>query len=278
MQTWMNQSEGDTIGIAFSGMGSEGNALGSGLNPFTSRQYAFQTMETLDALGLYGKDLNVIGHSMGGAAGMEMGLAIDALHPVDPPDVRYVLIAPAVGPDSVPFLTEGLTSGLIDLQNDFGSTWPLDPRRWLAHLGNVALGGTVVNALLPGAPDYIQGVHSGYAGNYGFEQLAATSKGLLVQGYPDPSRVASFLAQNRVLVVAAAQDRLVDPQVVERVFGDDVITVPGNHYPHLGNSVDPAAAGSPAVILEAAKQLLNAPFLPHFRPGGGGGGGRLNVR
>ena len=277
MQTWMNQSEGDTIGIAFAGMGSEGNALGTGLNPYTPRQYGFQTMEALDALGLYGKDLNVIGHSMGGAAAMHIGMTVDARGGPNPPHMRYVLLAPAVGPDSVPFLTEGFSGWLINTQNDLGSTWGSDPRRWGANAGGFLASGAVVGTLIPGAPDYVQDVHSGFSGRYGFEQLASTSKGLMSQGYPDPAAVQAFMARNQVLVVAAGQDHLVDPHVVERVFGDDVVTLPGNHYAHLGNSLDPAAAGSPAQILEAARRTLNAPFIVLPRPGGGGGG-RVNVR
>jgi hypothetical protein len=92
---------------------------------------------------------------------------------------------------------------------------------------------------------------------------------LIGQPYPDPAQVQAFLARNQVLVVAAGQDRIVDPQVIERVFGAGVLSVDGNHYPHLPNASDPGAAGSPALILDAARPVLNAPMI-ELRPGVGG--------
>src|SRR5262249_22967196 len=62
MQDWMDLANGDTIGIAFAGMGSEDNHLGTGDYPFTPKQYAGYTLEAVERLGLWGKDLNVIGH------------------------------------------------------------------------------------------------------------------------------------------------------------------------------------------------------------------------
>lgn len=282
MQKWMELSSSPTIGMAFAGMGNEGHGLGDGQYPFYPRQYAFQTMETLDLLGLYGKDLNIIGHSMGGAAALDMGITIDEIGGANPPHVRYVLLAPAVGPDSVPFLTQGGTAALIQFQNlegsfpatdemrrymslmssmqgGYGASTALMPKD-LALTGNVLFGGGVVDSLLPGAPDYIRTIHAQFANEYGFNTLKATADGLTAQPYPDPAAVQNFLANNPVLVVAANQDKLVSPDVVRRVFGPSVLSVNGNHYAHLPNSVDPSAASSPAAILEAARRVLNQPF------------------
>jgi pimeloyl-ACP methyl ester carboxylesterase len=279
MQDWMNLSNGDSIGIAMAGMGSEGDALGTGSSPFTPRQYASHTLEALDRLGLFGKEINVVGHSMGGAAAMEMGLAVDELAAggLEHPDMRYVLLAPAAGPDSVPFLTQGWESALISVQNFLG-TGPTEPTSvdgypvitgpGLAYIGNDLVGGLVVGHLIPGAPDYIQGVHSDFANVGGFPQLAATAYGLTNQGYPDPAAVERFMANNPVLVVAASEDKLVAPEVVEDVFGPDVLTVAGNHYAHLPVDGD---ATSQAEIFRRAAEILNAPFAAQ---GGGGGGGR----
>jgi len=283
MQNWMQLSDDPTIGIALGGMGNEGHGLGSGQYPFYPRQYAFQTMETLDLLGLYGKDLNVVGHSMGGAAAMHMGITIDEMGGANPPHMRYVLLAPAVGPNSVPFLTEGWTGVLIPVQNLEGSYPATDEmRRYLslmnsgqsgfgpppppvmpqdlAYTGNALAGGTVVDYLLPGAPDYIREVHSEFANQFGFNTLAATANGLTSQPIPDPAAVQSFLGNNPVLVVAANQDRLVSADEIRRIFGPNVLSVNGNHYAHLPNLLDPSAAGSPAAILEAAREILNLPF------------------
>jgi pimeloyl-ACP methyl ester carboxylesterase len=95
MQRWMDLSPQPTIGIAFAGMGSEGDFLGSGDSPLTAKQYAFHTMEALDALGLYGKDLALYGHSMGGASVLQMGLATDRMVAAgaDRPTVDYVLLS-----------------------------------------------------------------------------------------------------------------------------------------------------------------------------------------
>src|SRR5262249_59106182 len=75
MQKWMDASPEPVIGISIAGMGSEGNFMGNGDSMFTAKQYAFDTMAVLDRLGLYGKELNLVGHSMGGAAVLQMGLA-----------------------------------------------------------------------------------------------------------------------------------------------------------------------------------------------------------
>jgi pimeloyl-ACP methyl ester carboxylesterase len=278
MGNWMQLSDEPTIGFAFGGMGNEGDGLGSGQYPFYPRQYAFQTMETLDLLGLYGKDINVIGHSMGGAAAMYMGIAVDEMGGPNPPHMRYILLAPAVGPDSVPFLTEGWTGPLINWQNTEGSfpvtqemrpyvgltnypagSPPLMPQDF-AYVGNSLAGGAVVDYLLPGAPEYIHDVHSQFANQYGFNTLAATANGLTTQPFPDPTAVQSFLNNNHVLVVAANQDRLVSADEVRRIFGTDVLSVNGNQYAHLPNSSDPSAAGSPAAIFEAAREILNLAF------------------
>jgi pimeloyl-ACP methyl ester carboxylesterase len=229
------------------------------------RQYAFHTMEALDRLGLYGKELDVIGHSMGGAAALQMGLATERLVAAgaERPEVRYVLLEPAPAGDSVPFLTSTpLISAAISLQNWAGATSLLGiDLEGLAYAGNSALGGPIVDHLLPQAPDSIRDVHKRFAEGAGFEQLRATASGLTGQPEPDPSEIRAFLARNPVLVVAADGDAIVATPVVQGLFGSaNVLVVQGDHYAHVE---DPA-------VLDAAQSLFSRPFAPDGPAGGGG--------
>jgi pimeloyl-ACP methyl ester carboxylesterase len=266
MQAWMDRAEGPVIGIAMAGMGSEGHFLGSGDAMLTPRQYAFHTMEALDRLGLYGKDLDVIGHSMGGAAALQMGLATERLvaDGAQRPDVRYVLLEPAPAGDSVPFLTSTpLISSAISLQNWAGTTSirGIDLEA-LAYGGNSVLGGNIVDTLLPLAPSSIKDVHKHFAEGAGFEQLRATASGLTGQPETNPLEIEAFLARNPVLVVAGDSDTIVATPVVQGIFGSgNVLVVHGDHYAHVE---DPA-------VLEAARALFARPFGASA-PGGGGGG------
>jgi hypothetical protein len=237
MQRWMGLSPQPTIGIALSGMGSEGGFLGSGASPLTAKQYAFDTMEALDRLGLYGKHLDLYGHSMGGAALLQMGLATDRMVQAGAtrPDVSYVLLQPAPSGDSVPFLTERWSRGLIAVQNDLGSAGWLG--NVLSSFGNWVAAGPIVNDLIPGAPDYIKDVHASFAGEAGFPQLKATAAGLVLQAEPDPAEVQAFLNDNHVLVVAGTQDRIVSTAAVQGIFDGRVFEVPGNHYAHLPTDI-----------------------------------------
>jgi pimeloyl-ACP methyl ester carboxylesterase len=238
MQRWMELSPEPTIGIAFGGMGSEGDFLGSGAAPLTPRQYAFSTMEALDSLGLYGRELNLYGHSMGGAALLQMGLATDEMVAAGAtrPDVNYVLLQPAPSGDSVPFLTERWTRGLIAFTNHLGSQSPAG--NFAASLLNGAGAWFIVgHDLIPGAPGYIHEVHQGFAGGAGFPQLMATAGGLMFQGEPDPAAVRAFMERNHVLVVAGSQDRIVSTEAVRGIFDGQVFEVAGNHYAHLPSDI-----------------------------------------
>jgi pimeloyl-ACP methyl ester carboxylesterase len=270
MQTWMDAAAGDTIGISMAGMGSEGHFLGNGDSPLTPRQYGFHTLEALDRMGLFGKELNVVGHSMGGAAALQMGLAIESLTADGRPrpDVRYVLAEPAPAGDSVPFLTDYRLGGSyvlgasnwIGIQNWAGTTG-FGPLEWVAEQGNHLLGGGIVNDLMPDAPEAVRNVHAHFADGAGFEQLEATALGLTSQQEPDPEAVAAFLARNPVLVLAGDADRIVGSPVVEGIFGGaSVVPIVGGHYAHL---TDPAA-------LDAVRSLFSLSFRPQV-PGGGGG-------
>ena len=270
MQAWMDRAQGPVIGIAMAGMGSEGHFLGSGDSMLTPRQYAFHTMEALDRLGLYGKDLDVVGHSMGGAAALQMGLATERLVAggAEKPDVRYVLLEPAPAGDSVPFLTSTpLISAAISLQNWAGVTDIFGiGLEGLAYAGNSALGGPIVDRLLPLAPDAIKDVHKGFAEGAGFEQLRATASGLTGQPEADPSEIRAFLARNPVLVVAGDSDTIVATPVVQGIFGSgNVLVLHGDHYAHVE---DPA-------VLDAAQALFARPF--GAPASGGGGGGPMRV-
>jgi pimeloyl-ACP methyl ester carboxylesterase len=278
MQRWMDLSPEPTLGIAFAGMGSEGDFLGSGASPLTAKQYAFHTMEALDALGLYGKELNVYGHSMGGAAVLQAGLATDRMVEAGAtrPTVNYVLLEPAPTGDSVPFLTEGALSGVINLQTNIGAAgWFGD----LVSQGTSRIGsGIVVNHLIPGAPEYIQDVHESFAGSGGFDQLKATGQGLVLQAEPDPAEVRAFLAGNHVLVVAGTQDRIVSTDAVNGIFGGQVFEVPGNHYAHLPSEI--SEENHFGDVEQRVREFLEEPPLPPAPTGppGGGGGGSWNVR
>jgi hypothetical protein len=273
MQRWMDLSAQPTIGIAFAGMGSEGGFLGSGDSPLTAKQYAFHTMEALDALGLYGKDLALYGHSMGGAAVLQMGLATDRMVAAgaDRPPVDYVLLQPAPSGDSVPFLTEGLVADAINLQTNVGAAGWLGNA--VSQLTNWLGSGVVVNHLIPGAPEYIQDVHETFARSGGFDQLKATAQGLVLQAEPDPAEVRAFLASNHVLVVAGAEDRIVSTAAVQGIFDGHVYEVPGNHYAHLPSEI--AAENHFGDVEERVREFLQEPVpAPSAGPGWGGGGVR----
>jgi len=240
MQDFMDMSGHDTIGIAFSGMGAEGDFLGSGASPLTAKQYAFHTMAAMDALGLYGKDLTLYGHSMGGAAALQMALATErmvAAGEAERPDVKYVLLQPAPSGDSVPFLTQGGNSALISVQNWAGTT-DIGLLEGAARVGNDWMGAGVVADLMPGAPAYIQAIHAGFANQAGFAQLKATAAGLTDQGEPDPQELQALLSHNDVLVVGGTEDRIVSTEALEEIFGPGrVFEVPGNHYAHLPSTI-----------------------------------------
>jgi pimeloyl-ACP methyl ester carboxylesterase len=266
MQAWMDRAQGPVIGIAMAGMGSEGHFLGSGDSMLTPRQYAFHTMEALDRLGLYGKDLDVVGHSMGGAAALQMGLATERLvaEGASRPDVRYALLEPAPAGDSVPFLTSTpFISAAISLQNWAGTTRILGlDLEGLAYGGNSLLGGHIVDTLLPLAPDTIKDVHKRFAEGAGFEQLRATARGLTGQPETDPLEIRDFLTRNPVLVVAGDGDTIVATPVVEGLFGSaNVLVAHGDHYAHVED----------LTVLDTVEALLARPFRAP-EPGGGGGG------
>jgi len=269
MQRWMDLSPQPTIGIAVAGMGSEGDFLGSGDSPLTAKQYAFHTMEALDALGLYGKDLGLYGHSMGGAAVLQLGLATDRMVAAGAtrPRVDYVLLQPAPSGDSVPFLTEGLVSTAINVQTDIGAAGWLGNA--VSQLTNRLGSGVVVNHLIPGAPEYIQNVHEGFASSGGFDQLKAAAQGLVLQAEPDPAEVRAFLASNHVLVVAGAQDRIVSTAAVQGIFDGHVYEVPGNHYAHLPSEI--AEENHFGDVEERVREFLQQP-VPTPGTGWGGGG------
>jgi hypothetical protein len=275
MQRWMDLSPQPTVGIAVAGMGSEGDFLGSGASPLTAKQYAFHTMEALDDLGLYGKDLVLYGHSMGGASVLQMGLATDRMVAggAYPPSVDYVLLQPAPSGDSVPFLTEGLVSTVINAQTDVGASGWLGNA--VAQVTNWIGSGTVLNYLTPGAPEYIQDVHEGFAATGGFDQLEATAQGLVLQEEPDPAEVRAFLASNHVLVVAGTQDRIVSTAAVQGIFDGQVFEVPGNHYAHLPSEI-PAENHSGDVETRVREFLQQA--VPTPSGGAGWGGSGLHLR
>jgi pimeloyl-ACP methyl ester carboxylesterase len=276
MQRWMDLSPEPAIGIAIAGMGSEGDFLGSGPAPLTAKQYAFHTMEALDALGLYGKELNLYGHSMGGAAVLQAGLATDRMVQAGDtrPNVNYVLLEPAPTGDSVPFLTEGPWSGLINLQTGVGAAGWLG--NGISQVTNLAGSWLVVNNLILGAPEYVQDVHESFPRSGGFDQLKATAQGLVLQAEPDPAEVRAFLAANHVLVVAGSQDRIVSTDAVQGLFDGEVFMVPGNHYAHLPSEI--AEENHFGDVEQRVREFLEEPPPAGGSTGSGGGGGSSHVR
>jgi pimeloyl-ACP methyl ester carboxylesterase len=276
MQRWMDLSPEPAIGIAIAGMGSEGDFRGSGPSPLTAKQYAFHTMEALGALGLYGKELNLYGHSMGGAAVLQAGLATDRMVEggTTRPNVNYVLLEPAPTGDSVPFLTEGPWSGLINFQTGLGAAgWLGDG---ISQATNLVGSWLVVNNLIPGAPEYVQDVHESFPRSGGFDQLKATAQGLVLQAEPDPAEVRAFLAANHVLVVAGSQDRIVSTDAVQGLFDGEVFVVPGNHYAHLPSEI--AEENHFGDVEQRVREFLEERPRAGGSTGSGGGGGSSHVR
>jgi hypothetical protein len=247
MQDWMDASGAPAIGIAMAGMGSEGHYVGSGASqqtfltntgpvtsPYSPKQYGFSALEVMNTLGLFGREINVIGHSMGGAAALHLGLAVDALE-ADPAvageaRMRYVLLAPAPSGDSVPFLRSGPSATLINLQN-WAGTGVLEG---VAALGNRLLGGAVIDHLLDQAPQWIKDIHTGFAAEAGFNQLRVTAHGLIRQPEPAPHAVAAWLDANAVYVVAGDDDAIVSTAAVQGVFGARRVRIlAGDHYAHV---------------------------------------------
>lgn len=278
MQDWMNATVDESgqplpvIGVAIAGMGSEGDFIGSPDVPYTPKQYAFSAMETLDLLGLYRADLNVFGHSMGGAAAMQMGLAFDRM-PAGVrggTDVDYVLLQPAASGDSVPFLTDTpVVSSAIAFQNGLGD-WG-----WLGEdianmvSGDVNISGAVVERLIPTAPAYIKSIHANFSHLAGFNQLSATALGLVSQPETPSADIAAWMAANDVMVVAGAEDRIVGSPQVMGFYGDlgtpaDGVhfaaghgrVYAGGHYAHVEN---------PA-ILRDVRAFLQPDVLPAHGP------------
>jgi pimeloyl-ACP methyl ester carboxylesterase len=237
-------------------MGAEGHFAGTGASAFTPKQYAFQTLSAMDLLGLGRRQkVNVIGHSMGGAAAYEMGRALAsraaARLPGEPPPMSFVLIAPALAPDSVSFLHHPFYGSLIRVNNRVGSQAPPALMELVRKTGVPA---AIVDSLLPGAPEPLRRIHAGFND---FSQLRATAQGLLSQPHPDPVEVRDFLDRFPTLIVAAGDDRLVDPRVVQRIFGpENVLLLEGrNHYPHLPQ--DGVLGEDGQRLLEAARDVLN---------------------
>jgi pimeloyl-ACP methyl ester carboxylesterase len=253
---WDELVQGDSVSIAAGGMGAEGHFAGTGASAFTPKQYAFQTLSAMDLLGLGRRQkVNVIGHSMGGAAAYEMGRALAsraaARLPGEPPPMSFVLIAPALAPDSVSFLHHPFYGSLIRVNNRVGSQAPPALMELVRKTGVPA---AIVDSLLPGAPEPLRRIHAGFND---FSQLRATAQGLLSQPHPDPVEVRDFLDRFPTLIVAAGDDRLVDPRVVQRIFGpENVLLLEGrNHYPHLPQ--DGVLGEDGQRLLEAARDVLN---------------------
>lgn len=100
--------------IALDGFGGDGSARTDASVPYTPKQYGFQMLEALDALGLLGsKDLKVVGHSMGGAATGEMALALDKAGYQG--SANFVMLAPACFPDHMPIFGNHKTA--VDVMN-----------------------------------------------------------------------------------------------------------------------------------------------------------------
>ncbi|MFN8613044.1 MAG: alpha/beta hydrolase [Vulcanimicrobiota bacterium] len=122
------------VGLACDGFGSGGEAKSDGSAPYTPKQYAFQMLETLDALGLLGaKQLHVVGHSMGGAAAGEMAVALDKAGYDG--QARFLLMAPACSPDHLPAF-QGHRD-LVDVVNAVligGIYVPMGALQWSAPL------------------------------------------------------------------------------------------------------------------------------------------------
>ena len=221
-----------SIGIACDGFGSNGQALSDASAPYTPKQYGFQMLETLDALGLLGgKNLKVVGHSMGGAATGEMAVALDKSGYSG--SAQFILMAPACAPDHMPIfqahrdlvdvVNAVLIGGLYVPLGAWDLTAPLV--QWTDEKFPILSKMVVDHGLgLKDSPEHIRQHNADYyrtpdaqinqqRRNRSMEAMMgmATQEGL------DPKELSRAAKKFGVFVANFGLDRLVDPSAVKRL-------------------------------------------------------------
>jgi len=237
----------DSVSLALDGFGTDGKASSDGTSAYTPKQYAFQVLESLDALGLLGgKDLKVVGHSMGGGAAAEMAVALDKAGYAG--KANFVLMAPACFPDHLPLFSPHRS--LVDVVNAVligGIYVPLGALELTAPLVQWAdeqmplVSKMVVDHGL-GLKDTPQKIRDHNADYYRTpdaevnrrrrERSLEAMLGLATQKGVDPQDLQRAGQRFGVFAVNFGMDRLVDPQAVRRLKGPGVgylEVAPGSH-------------------------------------------------
>jgi pimeloyl-ACP methyl ester carboxylesterase len=230
-------TDSQSVGIALDGFGGNGMARSDASSPYTPKQYAFQMLESLDALGLLGgKPLQVVGHSMGGAATAEMAVALDKAQ--YPGEANFVLMAPACSPDHMPIFQSH--RDLVDVVNAVfigGMYVPLGAWNVTAPLIQWTdekfplLSKLVVDygLGLRDAPEHIRNHNASYyrtpdAQNNRVrrDRSMEAMMGMAAQKGVDPRELRRAGKRFGIFAVNFGQDRLVDPTSVARLRGKGV--------------------------------------------------------
>ncbi|MBS2036830.1 alpha/beta hydrolase [bacterium] len=232
--TWM---EPGFVGIACDGFGSGGQARSDGSAPYTPKQYAFQMLEALDALGLLGtKQLHVVGHSMGGAATGEMAVALNKAGFSGP--ARFLMMAPACSSDHLPVF-QGHRD-LVDVVNAVmigGIYVPMGALQWTAPLVDWTdrkfpeLSRWMVDygLGLKDSPEHIRHLNADYyradtpeVGRARRSRSFEAMMGMATQSGLNPKDLRQAAQNFGIFTVHFGADRLVSPEASGRLKGDGV--------------------------------------------------------
>jgi pimeloyl-ACP methyl ester carboxylesterase len=227
----------DSLTIAFDGFGGDGSARTDASAPYTPKQYGFQVLEALDALGLLGaKDLKVVGHSMGGAATGEMAVALDKAGYSGKAD--FVMLAPACSPDHMPLfgthktamdvVNAVLLGGIYVPMGAWQVTAPLV--RWTDENFPVLSKMMVDHGLgLKDSPPDVREHNAGYhrtadpaKNKIRRERSLEAMMGMATQKGIDPKELRQAARKFGVYVASFGHDRLVSPEALHRLKGKGV--------------------------------------------------------
>ena len=251
------------IGIACDGFGADGQACSDASAPYTPKQYAFQMLETLDALGMLGgKHLKVVGHSMGGAATGEMVVALDKAGYSGKAD--FILMAPACSPDHMPIfqahrdlvdvVNATLIGGIYVPLGAWDLTAPLV--QWTDEKFPLLSKMMVDHGLgLKDSPEHIRNHNADYyrspdavANQQRRNRSMEAMMGMATQQGIDPKELSHAAKKFGIFVVNFGLDRLVDPEAVRRLKGKGVgymEVAPGSHnacfVPRLAKQISAAS-------------------------------------
>ena len=228
---WTDQ---EALSIAFDGFGGDGSARTDASAPYTPKQYGFQILETLDALGLLGgKQIKVVGHSMGGAATGEMALALDKAGFQGQAD--FLMLAPACSPDHMPLF--GAHKTAVDVMNAVligGIYVPLGALeltaplvRWTDETFPIISKMLVDHGLaLKDSPEEVREHNAGYhrtpdakKNTIRRQRSLEAMMGMATQKGIDPKELRHAASKFGVFVASFGQDRLVSPEALRRLKG-----------------------------------------------------------